>query len=161
MTTPAASPLPYTDSKPIGAADFYFAIKASFRFILKRFGIEGLRAYWTDLGTRYFAPVSAQWKNQGVKGVVAYWEAFFRAEPGAKVKVTLREDMVMVEVKTCPAIRHLRKYRRRIVPYFCQHCYFVSEAIAMPTGLTVRVQGGNGQCCQTFFRRTAATPPQH
>jgi len=39
----AANPLPYTDTKPVGAADSYFAINATFRFVLNKFGIEGSR----------------------------------------------------------------------------------------------------------------------
>ena len=55
-----ASILPYTDTKPVGAADFYFAINATFRFLLNRFGIEGLRRYWTEIGGTgvYMAPAS-------------------------------------------------------------------------------------------------------
>lgn len=152
--------LPYTDNKPVGAADFYFAINATFRFILKRFGPESLRQYWTDLGTRYFAPVSAAWKQRGLAGVASYWKAFFAAEPGAEVEVISAQDSVTLEVKVCPAIHHLRKHQREIVPCFCQHCYFISEAMAQPANLTVRIEGGNGSCRQTFLRRDANVPPQ-
>ncbi|MDD5704501.1 MAG: hypothetical protein PHR35_01145 [Kiritimatiellae bacterium] len=153
-------PLPYTDSKPIGAADFYFAINSTFRFILKRFGMRGLRRYWQDLGGEYFAPVSKLWRRRGLPGVAAYWRAFYRAEPGAKARVALHARAVTVEVKVCPAIAHLRKHRRKIVPCFCRHCYFVSEAIAAPAGLTVLVEGGNGQCRQTFLPRQTGLPRQ-
>lgn len=157
---PTRSILPYRDTKPVGAADFYFAINATFRFILKRFGRPGLRQYWRDLGSQYFAPVSRIWKQQGLPGVAAYWKAFFQAEPGAEVKVKRNRRAVVVEVRTCPAIDHLRKHRRKIVPGFCQHCYFTSEAMARPAGLTVRVRGGNGRCRQTFRPRNPAIPEQ-
>jgi hypothetical protein len=152
--------LPYSDSKPVGAADFYFAINATFRFILKRFGIERLRQYWTELGANYMAPVSARWKKHGLPGVAEYWRAFFRAEPGAEVEVTCTDVSVILEVRKCPAIAHLRKHGREIVPCFCQHCYFLGEATAAPAGLTVRVEGGNGSCRQTFLKRSVAIPEQ-
>ncbi len=158
--TPDASPLPYTDSKPVGAADFYFAINATFRFVFRKFGIEGLRRYWTDLGTRYFAPVTAKWKAGGLPAVAAYWRAFFDAEPGAEVEVSQNADEVTLEVKVCPAIRHLRAHGRDILPCFCQHCYYISEAIATPADLTVHITGGNGSCRQVFRHRHAALPPQ-
>lgn len=154
------SPLPYTDTKPVGAADFYFAINATFRFILERRGMEGLRRYWRDMGSRYYAPVSRQWKQGGLRGVAEYWRAFFKAEPGAEVEVIERDDEVRLDVRTCPAIKHLRDHGREIVPCFCQHCHFVSEAIAEPAGLTVRVKGGNGSCVQRFIKRDAAMEPQ-
>lgn len=79
MNNSILNPLFYKDTKPVGAADFYFAINATFRFILKRFGIEGLRKSWKDLGYHYFAPVSVAWKKYGLQGVASYWKAFFQA----------------------------------------------------------------------------------
>ena len=149
---PAPDPLPYRDTKPVGAPDFYFAINATFRFLLDRFGIEGLRRYWRDLGARYYAPVTERWRRDGLGGVAEYWKAFFAAEPGAVVQIHESPDEVRVEVQTCPAIRHLRDHGRKVVPCFCQHCYFVSEAIAAPAGLSVRVTGGDGACVQRFTR---------
>ena len=158
---PDANPLPYVDNKPIGAADFYFAINATFRFILARTGIEGLRRYWTDMGTGYFAPVSNRWKAKGLAGIEEYWRAFFKAEPNSEVEVRQIAETVIVDVKTCPAIQHLRSGNREIVPCFCQHCYFISEAIAAPAGFTVRIQGGNGSCTQTFQPSSSNVAPQN
>jgi hypothetical protein len=85
--------------------------------------------------------------------VTEYWRAFFAAEPGAEVEVEEAADAVKLKVRVCPAIAHLRAHGREIVPRFCEHCYFVSEAMAAPAGLTVRVEGGNGSCVQRFLRR--------
>ncbi len=158
--TPDPNPLPYTDTKPVGAADFYFAINATFHFIRTRFGLDGLRRYWTDLGTGYFAPVTAKWSAGGMTAIAAHWRAFFAAEPGAEVEVSQTADMVTVEVKVCPAIKHLRENSREMLPCFCQHCYFINEAIAAPAGFTARVTGGNGSCRQTFHRRDTQVPAQ-
>lgn len=154
------SPLPYRDTKPVGAADFYFAINATFRFVQGKFGLEGLRRYWREMGAGYYAPVSARWRG-GMHAVAEYWRAFFAAEPGAQVDVEESETEVKLNVRVCPAIAHLRAHGREIVPRFCEHCYFVSEAIAAPAGLTVRVEGGNGSCTQRFIRPTPAIPDQN
>lgn len=159
MTDPH-SPLPYRDTKPVGAADFYFAINATFRFLLERFGLDSLRRYWSDLGTQYYAPLSTAWKERDLPGIAAYWRAFFAAEPGGQVEVHECDQAVVVAVAVCPALQHLRAHQREIVPCFCQHCYFVSEAIAAPAGFTVRVSGGDGSCRQTFVRREQAAAPQ-
>ncbi len=157
---PVPSPLPYTDIKTIGAADFYFAINATFRFILRRFGSEALRRYWQELGGNYYAPVSAAWKAGGLPAVAAYWRAFFAAEPDAQVEVTCAGEKVVLEVRICPAIKHLRAGSREIIPCYCQHCYFVSESMAAPAAFTVRVQGGAGSCRQTFLHRGEDLPEQ-
>lgn len=152
--------LPYPDTKPVGAADFYFAINATFRFIHRRLGMEGLKKYWSELGANYFMPVTELWKKRDLAGVAEYWRAFFAAEPGAEVQVNEATDSVTLNVKFCPAFRHLREQGREIFPCYCQHCYFVSEAIAAPAGLTLRVTGGNGSCRQIFFRRKNGAPEQ-
>ena len=154
------SPLPYTDSKKVGAADFYLAINATFRFIQKQLGREGLERYWKELGSKYYAPVTAAWKRGGLPELGRYWRAFFDAEPGAEVAVHVAPDRVRLDVRVCPAIRHLRAQSREIFPCYCQHCYRVSEAAAAPAGFTVRVEGGNGACCQTFLPRSNGLPPQ-
>jgi hypothetical protein len=158
--TQDARPLPYTDAKPVGAADFYFAVNATFRFILARLGMEGLRRYWAEMGASYYRPVTERWRLGGLPSVAEYWRAFFQAEPGAQVEISRSADAVTLDVKVCPAIKHLRENGRQIVPSFCQHCYFVGEAVAAPAGLTVRVSGGNGSCVQRFAKREAGAEPQ-
>ena len=155
MLRPHHPHLPYQDTKPTGAVDFYFVINATFHFITRQLGAAALRDYWRDLGTRYYAPVTAMWKRGGLSAVADYWQDFFSAEPGADVRVTHEADAVILDVQRCPAIAHLRAHHRQIHPAFCQHCYFVSQAIAAPAGLTVRIHGGNGTCRQSF---TAASP---
>src|SRR4051794_6069488 len=103
-TSPVTNPLPYRDTKPVGAADFYLAINATFRFLLNKAGIEGLKRYWHDLGARYYAPVSERWSRGGMPAVAEYWRTFFAAEPGAEVAVKELPHEIVLEVKTCPAI---------------------------------------------------------
>jgi hypothetical protein len=155
------SPLPYTDTKPQGAADFYYAINATFRFVRRTQGDEGLRAYWTDLGRNYLKPVWQQWREGGLPSVAAYWKAFWAAEPGGAVDVRETPGQVTLDVRDCPAIRHIRAGKRVLEPSFCRHCYFVSEAAAEQAGFTVRIEGGNGSCRQTFCGRDQAMAPQN
>lgn len=157
----SASALPYPDNKPVGAGDFYFAINATFAFLHRKFGLNGLQRYWEALGQNYHAPVSARWRSGGLPAVAEYWRAFFAAEPGAEVEVKADPEEVAVEVRVCPAIQHLRAHRREILACFCQHCYFVGEAMAAGADLTMRVEGGNGACRQTFRRRDPALPLQN
>lgn len=149
---PVISVLPYTDVKPVGAADFYTAVNATFRFIERKLGPAGLRSYWLDLGRHYYTPVTQRWLAGGLNSVAAHWRAFFAAEPGAEVEVHETDQEVVVEVKTCPAIRFLREHGREIVPCFCQHCYHVSTAMGEAAGIEIRLSGGNGRCSQRFAK---------
>lgn len=154
------SPLPYRDNKPQGAADFYFAINATFRFVRKELGQAGLIRYWRALGRSYLKPVHERWKAGGMDAIGKYWDAFFAAEPECDVQIERRAGEVVLDIRTCPAIAHLRQAGREIVPEFCQHCYYVSEAAAREAGYTVRVCGGAGSCTQIFYPRQHAPSPQ-
>lgn len=160
MTTPAASELPYRDTKPQGSADFYYATNATFRFMLRRLGRAGWVSYLEELGRGYFAPVNERWRAGGLPAVARYWRAFFAAEPGAQVEVRELPDRVEVHVQECPAIKHLRAGGREIVREYCQHCHILGAARAEAAGLTMRLQGGNGSCRHTFARTAAGLPPQ-
>lgn len=155
-----AGDLPYTDTKPQGAADFYFAINATFRFMLRRLGSAAWRSYLAELGRGYYAPVNRRWADGGLAAVARYWRSFFAAEPGARVEVLEKTDRVDVHVRDCPAIRHLRSGGRKIVPEYCQHCYHLGLARAESAGLTMRLSGGNGSCVHTYAIPSAGLPPQ-
>jgi hypothetical protein len=149
--------LPYQDTKSQGAADFYFAIHATFRFIYTRLGRDAWIKYLRDMAVTYFAPVNAMWQTGGLPSVAGYWYAFFEAEPGATVDIKESTDFVAIEVNHCPAISHLRTHAREIIPYYCQHCYFLNEARAAAAGLCMRLEGGNGKCRHTYSH---SAPPQ-
>lgn len=155
-----APALPYRDTKPQGAADFYFAINATFRFLLRHVGRAGWIRYLDEMGRGYFQPVNEQWHRGGLPAVARYWRAFFAAEPGADVDVVERGDRVELHVSRCPAIAHLRGARREIVPEYCEHCYHLGAARAAAAGLTMRLEGGNGTCRHTFWTAGVEAPPQ-
>lgn len=144
------NPLPYTDKKPQGAADFYFAINATFRFIIDKFGHAGFVRWLRDMGRNYFAPVNAAWQSEGLPAVARYWRAFFAAEPGADVTVEESEEEVTLHIRTCPAITHLKQGKRDIVPCFCQHCHYLNQSRAETAGLSMTVEGGNGTCIHRY-----------
>ena len=153
--------LPYTDTKPQGAADFYFAINATFRFLLKELGREGWLRFLRELGRSYFAPVNAAWRAGGLPEVARYWRDFFAAEPGGEVVVHEREGRVEIEVRRCPAIAHLRAHGREIVSCYCEHCYHLGRARAAAAGLAFRLEGGYGTCLHRYAQEETALPPQN
>lgn len=153
-------PLPYTDTKPQGAADFYFAINATFRFLYERLGRKAWIAYLEHLARGYFRPVNQAWQRGDLPSVASYWKAFFDAEPGGDVKVRASPDEVVIEVRECPAIAHLRRSGRAIVPYYCEHCAILGAARAAEAGFSMNLFGGNGSC-RHVYRRAGELPPQN
>ncbi len=154
------SPLPYTDTKPQGAPDFYYAVNATFRFIESTQGRAGWIEWLHAMGRDYFAPVNQQWREGGLPAIATYWRAFFNAEPGGEVVIHEHPGAVEIEVRQCPAIAQLRLGEREIVPFFCQHCYHLGSARARESGFDMRLQGGNGSCSHRYTPADPLLPPQ-
>lgn len=136
----------------MSAPDFYFAVNALFRYIHDTHGRAELERYWRELGLQYYGPRIAKWKA-GPDAIADDWRTYFAQEPGAEVDVRSTSKTVHLEIRTCPAIKHLRDNGREIVSYFCDHCDHVCGAMADRAGFTFTRLGGMGSCSQVFVQQ--------
>jgi hypothetical protein len=135
----------------MSAPDFYFAVNAIFRHLHDRYGRAALVDYWRSLGREYYAGRSQRWRAGGPEAIAADWRDYFAQEPQAEVEVVVQESTVTLDVRVCPAIKHLRDCGREIVPYYCEHCDHVCGAMAEAAGYVFERQGGMGSCQQQFI----------
>jgi hypothetical protein len=136
----------------MAAPDFFFAVNAMFRHLHDRYGKDALVRYWRELGRGYYLGRWEKWRREGVDAVAADWRDYFASEPGAEVNVTVAGDAVDLDIRVCPAIKHLRESSQDIVPYFCEHCDHVCGAMAEAAGYRFERAGGMGACLQRFVR---------
>jgi hypothetical protein len=134
----------------MSAPDFYFAVNAIFRHIHDRYGKASLVNYWRSLGREYYAQRCQRWLAGGPEAIAADWREYFAAEPQAEVDVSVRHGEVLLEVRVCPAIKHLRDQGREIVPYYCEHCDHICGKMAEQSGYRFERTGGMGSCRQRF-----------
>ena len=140
----------------MSAPDFYFALNAIFRHIHDRYGKASLIDYWRALGREYYGRRTERWKCADLQVLAADWREYFAVEPQAEVEVAVVDRGVELDIKVCPAIKHLGDHGREIVPYFCEHCDHVCGAMAEAAGYVFQRTGGSGSCRQRFLR----LPPQ-
>ncbi len=138
----------------MSAPDFYFAVNAIFRHIHNQHGKDSLIEYWRVLGREYYRGRTARWKQGGSKAIADDWRDYFSDEPNAEVSVAVVGGAVELDVRVCPAIKHLRDHGREIVPYFCEHCDHVCGAMAQEAGYEFQRSGGDGACRQRFARQS-------
>jgi hypothetical protein len=139
----------------MSAPDFYFAVNAIFRHLHDRFGKAALIDYWRTLGRDYYRGRVERWKTGGTAAIADDWREYFLNEPGADVQVSRDEHVTELNVRVCPAIKHLRDSGRDIVPYFCEHCDHVCGAMAESAGFGFQRTGGMGSCVQRFVQLTS------
>lgn len=135
----------------MSAPDFYFAVNATARHIHDRYGKEVLVDYWRSLGREYYAARAEHWREGGAQSIADDWAEYFLHEPGAEVATLAERDAAHLEIRVCPAIKHLRECGREIVPYFCEHCDHTCGAMAEQAGFTFVRSGGMGSCRQSFY----------
>jgi len=135
----------------MSAPDFYFAVNATARHIHDRYGKEVLVDYWRSLGREYYAARADNWREGGAAAIAEDWAEYFLEEPGADVTAIVEQDAAHLEVRVCPAIKHLRESGREIVPYFCEHCDHTCSGMAERAGFTFVRTGGMGSCRQSFY----------
>ncbi len=140
----------------MSAPDFYFAANTIFRHIHDRYGKQSLIEYWRSLGREYYRRRTDRWKQGGPQAVADDWREYFAAEPNAEVAVAVVERAVELDVRVCPAIKHLRDHGREVVPYFCEHCDHVCGAMAQEAGYSFQRSGGDGACRQRFTQQTTS-----
>jgi hypothetical protein len=102
------------------------------------------------MANEYHGEVADRFREGGLEEVHRYWSDYFADEPGGDVAVDLAQKSVEIDVRDCPAIRWLMNGEREIVPYYCEHCHYVSTAIAEQAGMTFNLEGGGGTCNQVF-----------
>lgn len=141
----------------MSAPDFFFAVNAMFRHLHDRHGKPALIDYWRGLGREYYAPRVERWKRGGPEEIARDWREYFGQEPQAEVSAaTTAAGGVDLDIRVCPAIKHLRDSSREIVPYFCEHCDHVCGAMAEGVGMRFERTGGMGSCRQRFVPLTVA-----
>jgi hypothetical protein len=126
-----------------------------FRYLHHRYGKSVLIDYWRGLGREYYAPRTSKWTSP--QAIASDWREYFAKEPNADVSVSCDDarGVIDLDIRVCPAIKHLRDSRRDIVPYFCEHCDHVCGAMAETAGYSFIRTGGMGSCQQRFTRVTA------
>lgn len=140
----------------MSAPDFYFVNNAMFRHIHDRYGMGALVDYWRSIGAGYYAQRAQHWSEIGPSEIARDWTAYFAEEPQSEVLITQDADGVDLDIRVCPAIKHLRDNGREIVPYFCDHCDHVTGAMVEPIGYRFERTGGMGSCHQRIVRLTVA-----
>lgn len=141
----------------MSAPDFYFAVNATARHILEAYGKEVLIDYWRSLGREYYAGRIERWRAGGAETIAEDWREYFLHEPNADVVATADGEKAELDIRVCPAIKHLRDSGRDILDCYCEHCDHTCGAMAEAAGFRFERTGGMGSCRQRFVSVTVKT----
>jgi len=133
--------------------DFHGALSFGLKFLEEHYGEEGMREFLEGLAESVYAPLVRDLRTRGLAALRDHWQTVFDIEEG-DVAIRMDGDVLVLEVRRCPAISHMQDRGYGIAEHFCEHTRIVNEAVCRAAGYDASVEydQGTGRCVQRFRR---------
>lgn len=134
--------------------DFHGALSCAFQFLDERYGKEVLEKFLRRVGKNCYKDLISSIPREGFSALEKYWKGIFTLEEG-EFDIKVGENFIVLEVKKCPALSHLRETGYPIYRDFCYQTEVINSVIAEEANLGFKVEGyQNEACCiQRFWRK--------
>lgn len=137
--------------------DFHGALSAGIEYLDRHYGTEAVREYLRRFALSFYAPLIADIKKRGLVALKEHFEAIYARE-GGRIRTTLTEDELILEVETCPAVMHMRDHGYTVAEHFSETERTVNAALCEPTPFDaelVEYHPHTGRSVQRFYRRAS------
>jgi len=109
-------------------ADFHGALSAGIEYLDSRLGLQAVREYLRQFANAYYAPLKADIRRRGLPAIRDHYEKVYRRE-GGRIDVEMSPDELVIRVRACPAVTHMRSRRYAIARAFSETTRTVNEAL--------------------------------
>ena len=136
--------------------DFHGGLSYGLQFIENEYGEEGLRDFLTGLADTVYKPLVEDVRARGLPALREYWQTIFDLEDG-DVEMTMDGETLVLTVKRCPAIWHMKEHGYAVADHFCEHTRIVNEAVCKAAGYESSVEYDQeaGRCVQRFWEEAS------
>lgn len=133
--------------------DFHGALSFGLQFVEDHYGADGVRDFLRGLASTVYKPLVEDLKEHGLPALSRHWHTVFDLE-GGEIELIVEEEVLVLTVKRCPAVCHMREHGYRVAGHFCEHTRIVNEAICEAAGYASSVEYDQeaGRCVQRFWR---------
>lgn len=134
--------------------DFHGALNCAFQFLEEKYGKEVLVRFLSRVGKNCYRNLIDNINKAGLLALEEYWRRIFTLEEG-EFEINLSEDSIILELRRCPALSHLKETRYPIYKDFCLQTVVINSVIAEETNLYSSVERyqDKAYCIQKFWRR--------
>lgn len=127
---------------------FYPLILATFKFIERKYGYKVLQRYWRELAEEYYREEVLKFREGGISEWERFWKKYLSREPRAEFNIEKYKKEMHLHIKQCPAYYWLKEFKRRIPPWYCEHCRVMLTRMAEISGVEFTLKEENGSCLQ-------------
>lgn len=122
-------------------------------FLEREFGPAELEAYLRRLARNAYAPLIESLRLRGLPALEDHWRRIMTLED-ADFTLTMDDDVLVLQVRACPAIHHMKSRGYPVAPHFCDSTRIVNDEICRSAGYACATEydQSNGRCTQRFSR---------
>ncbi len=133
--------------------DFHGALSYGLQFLEENYGKEGLQAFLSGLASTVYKSLCEDLRIRGLDALCDHWKTVFDLE-GGDYEMHMEDGILVLTVKRCPAITHMRENGYTIADHFCEHTRIVNEAVCTTAGYasSVDYDQSAGSCVQRFWK---------
>jgi len=115
--------------------DFHGALSAGIEYLDTRYGEQAVREYLRRFASAYYAPLKEDLRQRGLVALKEHFEKLYERE-GGEIDVSLGADELLVRVKACPAVAHMRARNYPVARLWHETTRSVNEALCEGTGFS-------------------------
>ena len=137
--------------------DFHGALSVGLDYLENNYGEREVCEFLHRFATTFYAPLTEAVNRRGLIALKEHFAKLYDIE-GGKVRITLSEDELSIEVDACPAVAHMRAHGYTVARLFGETTRTVNEAICESTPFAaelVEYDEQTGRGIQRFYRRRA------
>lgn len=133
--------------------DFHGCLSFGLKFLKENYGRKEVAAYLRRVARTVYAPLIESLKAEGLPALREHWQRIMTLED-ADFRLHLDDDVLILEVRKCPAIHHMRTHGYEVAPNFCESTRIVNQEICRQAGFrsSIEYDQEHGRCIQRFWR---------
>ena len=135
--------------------DFHGALSVGLIYVQEHFGDDAVREYLRDFASAFYAPLKASIRERGLIVLKEHFEKVYSLE-GGDVEFKLSDDELVIDLKACPAVTHMREHKYPVSPLFLETTRTVNEVICEGTPFAFEMSlydKQTGRRVERFYRR--------
>ena len=139
--------------------DFHGALSVGIQYLDEHYGEEAVRSYLRQFALTYYTPLRAALLARGLPALREHFEALYQVE-GGTISIEESADELLIHVRECPAVRHMRANNYPVARLFHETTRVVNEALCEGTPFSselLNYDPQTGAGTQRFWKTGGAT----
>ena len=123
------------------------------KFLAENYGRAEVEEYLRRVAGNVYGPLIESLKSEGLSALYDHWNEIMTLEE-ADFHVHMDEHVLILEVRECPAISHMKAHGYEVAPNFCESTRIVNDEICRRAGYSSSIEYDQalGRCIQRCWR---------